>query len=227
MNPKPPFTDLQIATQDSGFYKGYSLPIALLSKLAMAAAPSIVKGLLPLRSVWRNSKRKSMNWKIRLTFRVECKNLKSEWAQWRRASADVRCSCSPVWWTKCRGSSSFWTWFWGEMENEILPPSTSWRMQCYTEQLHLMMIWIPTVSTADSKYAQRRLRWSPEARSCEIGKQVWLSRYLIDSFDLRPSLKDHNRYHDLTVHHRCGRWHWVRDEWPAGVKESMYSAVQS
>ena len=37
MAPKPPFTDVEIATQDSGFYEGYSLPIALISKGIMVA----------------------------------------------------------------------------------------------------------------------------------------------------------------------------------------------
>lgn len=32
-----PFTDLKISTQPSGFYEGYSLPIALISKVAMTA----------------------------------------------------------------------------------------------------------------------------------------------------------------------------------------------
>ncbi|MEM9639466.1 MAG: BCCT family transporter, partial [Pseudomonadota bacterium] len=35
MSVKPPFTDLEINTQDSGFYEGYSLPIALISKTGM------------------------------------------------------------------------------------------------------------------------------------------------------------------------------------------------
>ncbi len=35
MTVKPPFTDLEINTQDSGFYQGYSLPIALVSKIGM------------------------------------------------------------------------------------------------------------------------------------------------------------------------------------------------
>ena len=34
---KPPFTDLEIETQDRGFYEGYSLPIALISKISMVA----------------------------------------------------------------------------------------------------------------------------------------------------------------------------------------------
>lgn len=32
---KPPFTDIDINTQDAGFYEGYSLPIALISKIGM------------------------------------------------------------------------------------------------------------------------------------------------------------------------------------------------
>ena len=35
MSIKPPFTDLDIPKQDSGFYEGYSLPIALISKFIM------------------------------------------------------------------------------------------------------------------------------------------------------------------------------------------------
>lgn len=35
MSLKPPFTDLQINTQPDGFYEGYSLPIALVSKITM------------------------------------------------------------------------------------------------------------------------------------------------------------------------------------------------
>jgi len=34
---KEPFTDLEINTQDQGFYEGYSLPIALISKVTMVA----------------------------------------------------------------------------------------------------------------------------------------------------------------------------------------------
>ena len=34
---KPPFTDVAIETQPSGFYEGYSLPIALISKISMVA----------------------------------------------------------------------------------------------------------------------------------------------------------------------------------------------
>ena len=36
MAPSPPFTDLEIRKAPSGFYEGYSLPIALISKLSMA-----------------------------------------------------------------------------------------------------------------------------------------------------------------------------------------------
>ena len=36
MSIKPAFTDLQIKTQPSGFYQGYNLPIALVSKISMA-----------------------------------------------------------------------------------------------------------------------------------------------------------------------------------------------
>jgi len=35
MSIRPPFTDLQIRTQPDGFYEGHSLPIALVSKIAM------------------------------------------------------------------------------------------------------------------------------------------------------------------------------------------------
>ncbi|MEM7598053.1 MAG: BCCT family transporter [Pseudomonadota bacterium] len=37
MSIKPPFTDLEIEKQPSGFYEGYSLPIALISKVTMVA----------------------------------------------------------------------------------------------------------------------------------------------------------------------------------------------
>ncbi len=37
MSVKPPFTDLEINTQETGFYEGYSLPIALISKGIMVA----------------------------------------------------------------------------------------------------------------------------------------------------------------------------------------------
>ena len=37
MSIKPPFTDVDVTTQDAGFYKGHSLPIALISKSIMVA----------------------------------------------------------------------------------------------------------------------------------------------------------------------------------------------
>ena len=37
MSIKPPFTDLEIERAPSGFYEGYSLPIALISKSVMVA----------------------------------------------------------------------------------------------------------------------------------------------------------------------------------------------
>lgn len=37
MSSKPPFTDVDINLSSGGFYKGYSVPIALISKLGMAA----------------------------------------------------------------------------------------------------------------------------------------------------------------------------------------------
>lgn len=37
MSIREPFTDLEIETQESGFYEGYSLPIALISKILMVA----------------------------------------------------------------------------------------------------------------------------------------------------------------------------------------------
>ena len=35
MSIKQPYTDLEIKTQTTGFYEGYSLPIALISKISM------------------------------------------------------------------------------------------------------------------------------------------------------------------------------------------------
>jgi choline-glycine betaine transporter len=35
MSIKPPFTDVDVKTQDGGFYHGHSLPIALISKAVM------------------------------------------------------------------------------------------------------------------------------------------------------------------------------------------------
>lgn len=37
MSIKPPFTELEIEKAPSGFYEGYSLPIALISKAIMVA----------------------------------------------------------------------------------------------------------------------------------------------------------------------------------------------
>ena len=37
MSIKPPFTQLEIDKAPSGFYEGYSLPIALISKAIMVA----------------------------------------------------------------------------------------------------------------------------------------------------------------------------------------------
>jgi choline-glycine betaine transporter len=37
MSLKPPFTELEIAKETSGFYEGNSLPIALISKISMTA----------------------------------------------------------------------------------------------------------------------------------------------------------------------------------------------
>ena len=57
---KPPFTDLEIQTQDSGFYEGYSLPIALISKVIMAAL--VIWALVwPLQA---NGMLSSWNWAL-------------------------------------------------------------------------------------------------------------------------------------------------------------------
>ncbi len=60
MSIKPPFTELEIKTQDSGFYKDNSLPIALISK-----------GIMVLLVIWAlvwpanaNSTLGSLNWKL-------------------------------------------------------------------------------------------------------------------------------------------------------------------
>ena len=37
MSLKPPFTELEITKEPSGFYEGTSLPIALISKISMTA----------------------------------------------------------------------------------------------------------------------------------------------------------------------------------------------
>jgi choline-glycine betaine transporter len=60
MSSKAPFTDLDIKTSDSGFYEGYSIPIALLSKGVMAA-------LVIWALVWpanANGVLGSLNWQI-------------------------------------------------------------------------------------------------------------------------------------------------------------------
>ncbi len=60
MSTKAPFTDLEIKKSGSGFYEGYSVPIALLSKAIMA-------GLVIWALVWpanANGVLGSLNWKI-------------------------------------------------------------------------------------------------------------------------------------------------------------------
>ncbi|MBI1493188.1 BCCT family transporter [Halocynthiibacter styelae] len=60
MSTKAPFTDLDIKTSDSGFYEGYSIPIALISKAVMAT-------LVIWALVWpanANGVLGSLNWKI-------------------------------------------------------------------------------------------------------------------------------------------------------------------
>jgi len=60
MSIKPPFTELEIKKAESGFYEGYSLPIALISKITMAL-------LVIWALVWpanANSALGSLNWKI-------------------------------------------------------------------------------------------------------------------------------------------------------------------
>ena len=60
MSIKPPFTELEIKKAGSGFYEGYSLPIALISKITMAL-------LVVWALVWpanANSALGSLNWKI-------------------------------------------------------------------------------------------------------------------------------------------------------------------
>ncbi|WIY24365.1 BCCT family transporter [Parasedimentitalea psychrophila] len=60
MSIKPPFTELEIKKAGSGFYEGYSLPIALISKITMAL-------LVIWALVWpanANSALGSLNWKI-------------------------------------------------------------------------------------------------------------------------------------------------------------------
>lgn len=60
MSIKPPFTELEIEKAPSGFYEGYSLPIALISKISMAL-------LVIWALVWpanANSVLSSLNWKL-------------------------------------------------------------------------------------------------------------------------------------------------------------------
>ncbi|WP_350333895.1 BCCT family transporter [Coralliovum pocilloporae] len=60
MSIKPPFTDLEIKKAPGGFYEGYSLPIALISKISMAL-------LVIWALVWpanANSVLGSLNWRI-------------------------------------------------------------------------------------------------------------------------------------------------------------------
>ncbi|NIZ60221.1 glycine/betaine ABC transporter [Sedimentitalea sp. CY04] len=60
MSIKPPFTELEIIKAEAGFYEGYSLPIALISKITMAL-------LVVWALVWpanANSALGSLNWKI-------------------------------------------------------------------------------------------------------------------------------------------------------------------
>ena len=45
MSLQDPFTDLKIERQDSGFYKGYNLPIALVSKISGLVAGAMGVGL--------------------------------------------------------------------------------------------------------------------------------------------------------------------------------------
>ena len=60
MSIKPPFTDLEIKTAPSGFYEGYSLPIALISKTAMVLL--VIWALIfPLNA---NATLSSLNWKL-------------------------------------------------------------------------------------------------------------------------------------------------------------------
>lgn len=60
MSIKPPFTSLEIKKAPSGFYEGYSIPIALISKIGMAL-------LVIWALVWpgnANSSLGSLNWKL-------------------------------------------------------------------------------------------------------------------------------------------------------------------
>ncbi|WP_297771609.1 BCCT family transporter [uncultured Roseovarius sp.] len=60
MSIKPPFTDLEIKTAPKGFYEGYSLPIALISKTAMSLL--VIWALVwPLNA---NATLSSLNWSL-------------------------------------------------------------------------------------------------------------------------------------------------------------------
>ena len=60
MRIKPPFTDLEIKTAPQGFYEGYSLPIALISKTSMTLL--VIWALVwPLSA---NATLSSLNWSL-------------------------------------------------------------------------------------------------------------------------------------------------------------------
>ncbi|WP_282609093.1 BCCT family transporter [Pelagibius sp. Alg239-R121] len=60
MSIKPPFTELEIKKAESGFYEGYSLPIALISKISMALL--VIWALVwPLSA---NGTLSSLNWSL-------------------------------------------------------------------------------------------------------------------------------------------------------------------
>lgn len=60
IKPKPPFTDLTIKTADSGFYAGYNIPIAVISKTILALL--VIWALVwPLHA---NNKLSELNWAL-------------------------------------------------------------------------------------------------------------------------------------------------------------------
>ncbi|WP_166418895.1 BCCT family transporter [Cochlodiniinecator piscidefendens] len=64
MSIKPPFTELEIKKASSGFYEGYSLPIALISKISMALL--VIWALVwPLNA---NNVLGSLNWSLLASF---------------------------------------------------------------------------------------------------------------------------------------------------------------
>jgi len=66
MSIKPPFTELEIKKASSGFYQGYSLPIALMSKISMAML--VIWALMwPANA---NSVLGSLNWRLLSDFNV-------------------------------------------------------------------------------------------------------------------------------------------------------------